>query len=378
LTLTGLFGMIGASLVEPGWGRRKADLPSDVHQKARRLASAYSAPPAYLPRRPMLAFVLRRAMQAVLVMLTVAFVSFVLFQYTGDPVAFMVGQDASPAERAALRRDLGLDQPFVVQFAKFVGNAATGDFGLSLREGRKVSSLIRERLPATLELCFVAAFLAIVVGVPAGVYTALRRRSWLAQTLLTLSLLGVSLPTFLIGILLILVFAVLLGWLPSYGRGETTSLGWWTSGLTSIDGWRHLILPSITLCLFQLTLILRLVRSEMLEVLRTDYIKFARARGLSRRAINFGHALKNTLVPVITITGLQLGGIIAFAIVTETVFQWPGMGLLFIQSVGVADIPVMAAYLCLIALIFVIINLVVDLLYFVVDPRLRVERSAAH
>ena len=325
----------------------------------------------------MLAFVLRRAVQAVLVMLAVAFVSFMLFQFTGDPVAFMVGQDASPSERAALRNDLGLDQPFVVQFAKFVGHAVTGDFGLSLREGRKVSTLIRERLPATLELSFVAALLATVIGVPAGVYTALRRKSWLAQLLLTISLLGVSLPTFVIGILLILVFAVLLGWLPSYGRGETTSLGWWSSGFTSLDGWRHLILPSITLCLFQLTLILRLVRSEMLEVLRTDYIKFARARGLSRRAINFGHALKNTLVPVITITGLQLGGIIAFAIVTESVFQWPGMGLLFIQSVSVADIPVMAAYLCLIALIFVVINLVVDLLYFVVDPRLRIERSTA-
>ena len=326
----------------------------------------------------MLVFVLRRAFQAVLVMLAVGFVAFLLFQYTGDPVAFMVGQDASPTERANLRRDLGLDQPFVVQFGKFVGHAVRGDFGLSLREGRKVSTLIKERLPATLELSFVAALLAIVIGVPAGVYTALRRRSWLSQAMLALSLLGVSLPTFLIGILLILVFAVMLGWLPSYGRGETTMIGWWSTGLTSIDGLRHLILPAITLCLFQLTLILRLVRSEMLEVLRTDYIKFARARGLSRRAIHFGHALKNTLVPVITITGLQLGGIIAFAIVTETVFQWPGMGLLFIQSVNVADIPVMAAYLCLIALIFVVINLVVDLLYFVVDPRLRIERIATH
>ena len=326
----------------------------------------------------MLAFILRRALQAVLVMLVVALVAFMLFQYVGDPVAFMVGQDASPADRAALRRDLGLDQPFVVQFAKFVMNASTGEFGLSLREGRRVSSLIRERLPATLELSFAAAVLAVVLGVPAGVYTALRRRSWLAQGLLTISLLGVSLPTFLIGILLILVFAVNLGWLPSYGRGDTTAIGWWTTGLLSVDGWRHLILPAVTLCLFQLTLILRLVRSEMLEVLRTDYIKFARARGLSRRAIHFGHALKNTLVPVLTITGLQLGGIIAFAIVTETVFQWPGMGLLFIQSVNVADIPVMAAYLCLIALIFVVINLVVDLLYFVVDPRLRIERSGGH
>jgi peptide/nickel transport system permease protein len=240
-----------------------------------------------------------------------------------------------------------------------------------------VSTLIKERLPATLELSFAAAIIAIAAGIPMGVYTALKRNSWLSQFLLAASLIGVSLPTFLIGILLILVFAVQLGMLPSYGRGDTVALGWWTTGLLTAKGWQHLILPSITLSLFQLTLIMRLVRSEMLEVLRTDYIKFARARGLTNRAVHFGHALKNTLVPVITITGLQLGGIIAFAIVTETVFQWPGMGLLFIQSVQFADVPVMAAYLCLIALVFVIINLIVDLLYFAVDPRLRNERAAA-
>jgi peptide/nickel transport system permease protein len=324
----------------------------------------------------MLAFVVRRLLQAVLVMLTVAFVAFLLFQYVGDPVNQMLGQDATPEDRARLRTDLGLDQPFFVQFAKFVGNAARGDFGISLRQGRAVSTLIEERLPATLELSFVAAFLAIAVGIPMGVYTALRRNSWLSQALLAASLLGVSLPTFLIGILLILVFAVTLGWLPSYGRGDVVQLGWWSTGFLTTKGWKHLILPSITLALFQLTLIMRLVRSEMLEVLRTDYIKFARARGLSDRAVHFGHALKNTMVPVITITGLQLGGIIAFAIVTETVFQWPGMGLLFIQSVQFSDIPVMAAYLCLIALVFVLINLIVDLLYFAVDPRLRIERTA--
>jgi peptide/nickel transport system permease protein len=211
-----------------------------------------------------------------------------------------------------------------------------------------------------------------------GVYAALRRGSFVSQVFLTISLLGVSLPTFLIGILLILVFAVLLGWAPSFGRGEVVKLGWWTSGLFTRDGWAHLVLPSITLAIFQLTLIMRLVRSEMLEVLRTDYIKFARARGLSDRAIHFGHALKNTLVPVMTIIGLQLGTLIAFSIITETVFQWPGMGLLFIQAVTFADIPVMAAYLCLIALIFVIINLVVDMLYFAVDPRLRVEGAKGH
>lgn len=325
----------------------------------------------------MSAFILRRLLQAVLVMLAVAFVAFLLFQYVGDPVAQMLGQDATPEDRARLRADLGLDQPFFVQFGHFVANAVQGDFGISLRQGRAVSTLIEERLPATLELALVASVIAIVVGIPLGVYTALRRNSWFSQLLLALSLLGVSLPTFLIGILLILVFAVQLGWLPSFGRGDVVQLGWWSTGMLTAKGWLHLILPSITLSLFQLTLIMRLVRAEMLEVLRTDYIKFARARGLTNRAVHFGHALKNTLVPVITITGLQLGGIIAFAIVTETVFQWPGMGLLFIQSVQFADIPVMAAYLCLIALVFVLINLIVDLLYFAVDPRLRIDRAAA-
>ena len=304
-------------------------------------------------------------------MLTVALLAFVLFQYVGDPVTIMLGQDATEQDRARLRDSLGLNDPAPVQFVKFVGNAVQGDFGLSLRQAEKVSTLLASRLPATLELSFAAALIALVIGVPLGVYTALRRNSPLSQAVLAFSLLGVSLPTFLIGILLILIFWVGLGWLPSYGRGETVQIGWWSTGFLTATGWKHLILPAITLSLFQLTLVLRLVRSEMMEVLRADYIKFARARGLTRRAIHFGHALKNTLVPVITITGLQLGGIIAFAIVTETVFQWPGMGLLFIQAVQFADVPVMAAYLCLIALVFVVINLIVDLLYFVVDPRLR-------
>lgn len=320
----------------------------------------------------MFAFILRRLMQAVGVMLAVTLLAFVLFQYVGDPVTTMLGQDATPAERDQLRTELGLNEPVVVQFYHFVANAAQGDFGLSLRQGQKVSGLIREKLPATLELSIAAAVIALVVGLPLGVYTALKRNGRLSQALLAFSLLGVSLPTFLIGILLILVFSVTLGWLPSYGRGDTVKLGWWTTGLLTASGWKHLILPAFTLSLFQVALVLRLVRSEMLEVLRTDYIKFARARGLTKRTIHFGHALKNTLVPVITIMGLQLGGIIAFAIVTETVFQWPGMGLLFIQAVQFADIPVMAAYLCLISLIFVLINLSVDLLYFAVDPRLRV------
>lgn len=319
----------------------------------------------------MLAFIIRRLIQAAGVMLVVGLIAFLLFQYVGDPVSIMLGQDITDEDRIRLTQQLGLDQPAVVQFYHFLVNAIQGDFGISLRQGQKVSTMLIQRLPATLELSFAAAVIALAVGVPLGVYTALNRKGFGANFVLAFSLIGVSLPTFLIGILLILVFSVQLGWLPSYGRGEVVQIGWWSTGLLTASGWKHLILPAITLSLFQLTLVLRLVRSEMLEVLRADYIKFARARGLTKRAIHFGHALKNTLVPVITITGLQLGGIIAFAIVTETVFQWPGMGLLFIQAVQFVDIPVMAAYLCLIALIFVVINLIVDLLYFVVDPRLR-------
>ncbi len=326
----------------------------------------------------MLAFILRRLFQAALVMVTVAFIAFMLFQYVGDPVTFMLGQDATAEQVAELRAALGLDQPFFVQFWHFLVNAAHGDFGISLRQGTPVSRLIAERFPATLELALVAAGLALLAGIPMGVFAALRRGTFMSQVFMTLSLLGVSLPTFLIGILLILVFAVILGWFPSFGRGEVVHIGGWTTGLLTAKGWHHLTLPAVTLAIFQLTLIMRLVRAEMLEVLRTDYIKFARARGLSDRAVHFGHALKNTLVPVMTITGLQLGGLIAFAIITETVFQWPGMGLLFIQAVTFADIPVMAAYLCLIALIFVVINLIVDLLYFAVDPRLRADKAGGH
>ena len=320
----------------------------------------------------MIAFVLRRLLQGILVMLVVGFIAFSLFNFVGDPVAQMLPPEATQADRDQMRQVLGLDRPFYAQFATFIGNAVRGDFGISLRLGRPVSALLAERLPATLELAFTAAIIGLVVGIPAGVYTALRRDSWLSRAALTTSLVGVSLPNFLIGIFLILIFAVWLGLLPSFGRGDTVQLGFWSTGLLTTSGLKALILPAITLGFFPVTLIMRLVRAEMLEVLRSDYIKFARARGLSDRAVNFGHALKNTLVPVITITGLQLGGIIAFAIITEQVFQWPGMGLLFIQAVQFADVPVMAAYLCLIGLIFVVINLVVDMLYYAVDPRLRV------
>lgn len=315
-------------------------------------------------------------MQSIVVMLVVALIAFVMFRFVGDPVDQMVGLETTLEERAALREQLGLNDPVPIQFIRFMGNAAQFDFGTSYQFKRPVAELIGDRLPATLELSMVSALFALFVGIPMGVYTALRRDSWLSKVFLTVSLIGISLPPFLIGILLIFIFAVNLQILPSFGRGAVIDLGWWSTGLLTVSGLKALILPSITLGLFQMTLIMRLVRSEMLEVLRTDYIKFARARGLNDQVIHFGHALKNTLVPVITITGLQLGAIIAFAIITETVFQWPGMGLLFLQAVQNVDIPIMAAYLLLVAFLFVFINFVVDILYVVVDPRIRITGTS--
>jgi peptide/nickel transport system permease protein len=325
----------------------------------------------------MVAFIVRRLLQSLAVMVVVALLSFTMFRFVGDPVNQMVGIETSLEERAALRERLGLNDPIPIQFSNFLLKAAQFDFGISYQHKRPVSQLLSERLPATLELSLVSAIFALAVGIPMGVYTGLHRDSLLSKAFLTVSLVGISLPTFLIGILLIFVFAVNFNLLPSFGRGQVVDLGFWTTGFLTVDGLKALIMPAITLGLFQMTLIMRLVRAEMLEVLRTDYIKFARARGLTNRAVNFGHALKNTLVPVITITGLQLGSVIAFAIITETVFQWPGMGLLFLQAVQNVDIPIMAAYLMLIAFLFVVINLTVDLLYYAVDPRLRIDRTVA-
>ena len=325
----------------------------------------------------MLAFAIRRLIEALVVMLTVALLAFLLFRYVGDPVNQMVGQDTSLEDRLKLRQDLGLDDPVLVQLARFIVNAARLDFGISYQMKQPVISIIADRFPATIELALAAALLAAALGIPMGVYTGIHRDSWLSKLFLTVSLVGVSLPTFLIGILLIYVFSVWLHLLPSFGRGEVVSVGFWRTGLLTLSGLKALVLPAITLALFQMTLVTRLVRAEMLEVLRTDYIKFARARGLSERSINFGHALKNTLVPVITVIGLQLGSIIAFAIITETVFQWPGMGLMFIQAVQHADIPVMAAYLLLAAFLFVLINLIVDLVYVRIDPRIRISGRGA-
>lgn len=323
----------------------------------------------------MLGFLIRRIIQSVFVMLAVALIAFMMFRFMGDPVNSMVAENATTEERDAVRERLGLDQPLWMQYGRFVARAAQGDFGLSWRNARPVSTLLAERFPATAELVLVAAILSLALGIPLGILTALRPRSVISQALQFISLVGISLPTFVTGILLILIFSVWLGWLPSFGRGTVIDIGWWSTGFLTLSGLKALVLPSVMLCLFQLTLIMRLVRAEMLEVLRTDYIKFARARGLTNRSIHFRHALKNTLIPVITIFGLQLGGLIAFAIITETVFQWPGMGALFIQAVSFGDVPVMAAYLVLVSLIFVVINTTVDLLYAVLDPRLRVDSA---
>ncbi|MEM0948888.1 MAG: ABC transporter permease [Pseudomonadota bacterium] len=326
----------------------------------------------------MLAFIIRRIFQSLLVLLVVGLVAFSMFRFVGDPIDNMLGQERTMEDIERLRTQLGLDQPFVVQYYRFLEGALQGNFGVSYRQGRPVAEIIAERAPATLELAAVSGFLAISIGIALGVFTAIRRDGIASNVIMTVSLIGVSLPTFLIGILLIYIFSVELDLLPSFGRGEVVDLGWWTTGFLTESGLRALILPAITLGLYQMTLIMRLVRSEMLEVLRQDYIRFARARGLRERSVNFRHALKNTLVPVITVTGLQLGSIIAFAIITETVFQWPGVGLLFINAIQFVDIPVMAAYLMLISVMFVGINLVVDLLYFAIDPRLRADKGGAH
>ena len=327
----------------------------------------------------MLAFIVQRLLQAVVVMLIVGLIAFSLFQFVGDPVNNMLGPEGSTEQREALRERLGLNDPVPLQFLHYLRNVVHGEFGLSYRMGKPVDELLVERLPATIELVGVSAIIALLIGVPMGVYTGLHRHSWLSRVFLTVSLLGISLPTFVIGIVMILVFGVWLGWLPTFGRGGVVDVGGWQTSLLTARGWSHVIMPAITLALFQLTLIMRLVRAEMLEVLRTDYIKFARARGLRNRSVNFGHALKNTLVPVMTITGLQIGSLLAFSIITETVFAWPGMGLLFLQGIQFVDIPVMSSYLVLMALFFVLINLTVDLLYYAVDPRLRIERpSTAH
>jgi peptide/nickel transport system permease protein len=325
----------------------------------------------------MLAFLIKRTANAIFVMLAVAFLAFVIFRFFGDPVEMMVNEQATQSDRAELRERLGLNDGFITQYVRFVVNAAQMDFGISYRNQQDVTVLIKDRFPATFELVLVATVISLVVGIPLGVVTAVHRNSALANVLQTGSIVGISLPSFVVGIMLILLFSVTLGWLPAFGRGETVDIGWWSTGLLTPSGRQALILPSISLSIFQITMVMRLVRAEMLETLRTDYVKFARARGVPRGRVHWRHALRNCLMPVITLTGMQIGNLIAFALVTETVFQWPGMGMLFIQAVTFVDIPVMAAYLMLVSLIFVVLNTVVDITYAWVDPRLRDDTARA-
>lgn len=321
----------------------------------------------------MISLLATRLTSVVLVMLVVSGLSFCVFNFLGDPVNNILGVNATLEQREELRVALGLDQPTIVQFWRFVERAAVGDFGVSYRNRQPVIDLMLVRLPATLELVLTATLTALLVGIPMGIYTALRPKGLLSRIVQLVSLLGISMPQFLIGMLLILVFSVELRWLSAFGRGETVQIGWWTTGLLTTSGLKALIMPTITLAVFQISMIMRLVRGEMLEVFRADFIKFARARGLSDRAVYLTHALRNSLLPVITVVGLQIGSLIAFAIVVEAVFQWPGMGLLILQAIEFADFPVMAAYLAFVGFSFVTINLIVDMTYLLVDPRMRVK-----
>ncbi|MQX30198.1 ABC transporter permease [Sinorhizobium meliloti] len=322
----------------------------------------------------MLVFIIKRLANAVMVMLAVALLAFLIFRLAGDPVEMMANEQMTQTDRDNLRERLGLNDGLMTQYTRFVVNAAQGNFGISYRNGQDVLSLIAERFPATLELVLVATLISLLLGLPLGVLTAIKRGKWYTEGLQFISIVGVSLPSFVVGILLILVFSGTFGWLPAFGRGDVVQLGWWSTGLLTPSGRAAILLPSVALSLYQVTLVMRLVRAEMLEVLRSDYVKFARARGIPRWRIYFRHALRNCLMPVVTMTAMNVGSLIAFALITETVFQWPGMGMLFIQAVTFLDIPVMAAYLCIISFIFVVLNTLVDIAYAVIDPRLRTAR----
>lgn len=316
-------------------------------------------------------YAIARLLQACLVMLCVALVGFVVFQYVGDPVLALVGQETSIEDRQALRESLGLNDPVLVQYVRFVGDALQGDLGISYSFNRDVSEMIAERLPATVELVLLSGVLGLVLAIPAGIYTGIYRKGGWAQAIMALSVIGVSVPSFLLGILMILVFSVWLNWLPSFGRGDGAAVFGLRSSLFTLDGLSHALMPAAVLCLFQLGVILRLIRAEMLEVLRTDFIRFAWARGLPAPVVYLRHALKNTLVPVVTAIGLQLSSLFAFSIITERVFQWPGMGSLLLHAIGQSDIPLLAAYLIFVGLVFTLANLVVDAIYVMIDPRIR-------
>ena len=320
----------------------------------------------------MFAFIVRRIIQAILVMLVIGMVGFVIQHQIGDPVRDLVGERVTPAEREVIRDQLGLNDPFYIQYYRFVKNACRGDLGLSFFYKKPALEVIISKAPATIELVIVTALILIVVSIPAGIYSAINPRSWISRIIMAASTIGVAMPVFLTAIALIYFFGVELNWLPSYGRGETVNIWGWESGFFTLDGLTHLILPSISLSTIMLPLFIRLVRAEMMEVLETEYIKFAWAKGLHRQRVWYLHAFKNTLLPVITVFGVQLGILFAFTILTETVFQWQGMGFMFLEAVDRSDTSLLVAYLVLVGVIFVVVNTVVDIVYGLVNPMVRI------
>ena len=321
---------------------------------------------------PMATYIAHRLIQGIVVLLVASMLCFIIFRYTGDPVVTMAGRYATVEQREEVRRSLGLDKPIHIQYVRFLINAAHGDFGKSYVTRVPALGLILERFPATFELATTAIIMAFVIGVSLGVVVALKPYAIRNRLIMAGSLGGISIPTFLTGILLIMAFAVYLGILPPFGRGETLQLGFWRSGLT-LDGIKHLILPAFTLAMYQLAVLLRLTRAGMREVLTEEYIKTAWAKGLPPRKVIFKHGLRNALIPVVTITGLQFGELIAFSIVTETIFQWPGMGNLLLTSIYENDQPVVVTYIMLAALIIITMNIIVDILYAVINPKIRYE-----
>lgn len=320
----------------------------------------------------MFAFIIRRIIQAIIVMLVISLVGFLIQHSMGDPVRDLVGERVTPAEREVIRDQLGLNDPFYVQFARFVKKASKGDLGLSFFYKKPALEVIMSKAPATIELVIVTAIILIIFSIPAGIYSAIYPKSWFSRIIMAFSTVGVAIPVFLTAIALIYLFAVELNWLPSYGRGETVNLWGWESGFFTWDGLKHLVLPSISLSSVMLPLFIRLVRAEMMEVLETEYIKFAWAKGLHRRRVWFIHAFKNTLLPVITVFGVQLGILFAFTILTETVFQWQGMGFMFLEAVERSDTSLLVAYLVVVGAIFVSVNTMVDIVYGFVNPMVRI------
>jgi peptide/nickel transport system permease protein len=320
----------------------------------------------------MFAFIVRRIIQAIIVMLVIGLVGFVIQHQIGDPVRDLVGERVTPAEREVIRDRLGLNDPFYIQYFRFVKNACKGDLGFSFFYKKPALQVIVSKAPATIELVIVTALILIVISIPAGIYSAINPRSWISRLIMAISTIGVAMPVFLTAIALIYFFGVELNWLPSYGRGETVNIWGWESGLFTFDGLKHLILPSVSLSTIMLPLFIRLVRAEMMEVLETEYIKFAWAKGLHHQRVWYLHAFKNTLLPVITVFGVQLGILFAFTILTETVFQWQGMGFMFLEAVERSDTSLLVAYLVLVGVIFVVVNSAVDIVYGFVNPMVRI------